>query len=379
MMPPPMFVPLLAAAPAGVATSVSIGSVEWLAPMLTLLLPLALLPWWRFFDGRMRGSIRYSSIDLLAACTGGVWQRFRFVPTLLRTLAIASLVVCLARPGKADEETRVFVEGVAIQMLVDRSSSMQAIDFSIAGRPVDRLTAVKSVAKDFIAGGEGLPGRPNDLVGLISFAGFADSLCPLTLDHDHVLGALASIRLAERPEEDGTAIGDAIALSVERLRDLEDRKEIKSRIMILLTDGENTAGDLEPAVAAEIAKAYGIKIYTIGVGTRGFAKVPVQFMGRTVYRDVPVSIDEETLREVARTTGGEYFRATDTDSLVRIYETIDELEKTRTEQRRYRQFDDFATDAFRFAGVSMPPLLVVPLVLLALDLLLSGTRLRRLP
>jgi Ca-activated chloride channel family protein len=370
--------PLIATIPV-TATSVSIGTVEWLAPLLLLLLPLALLPWWRVFDGRMRGTIRYSSTDLLAACTGGLWPRFRFVPTLLRTLAIVSLVVCLARPGKADEETRVFVEGVAIQMLVDRSSSMQALDFSIAGRPVDRLSAVKSVAKDFIVGGDGLPGRPDDLIGLITFAGFADSLCPLTLDHDHVLGALASIRMAERPDEDGTAIGDAIALSVERLRDLEDRKEIKSRIMILLTDGENTAGDLEPAVAAEIAKAYGIKIYTIGVGTRGFAKVPVQFMGRTVLRDVPVSIDEDTLREVARTTGGEYFRATDTDSLVEIYEKIDSLEKTRTEQRRYRQFEDFATDSFRFAGIAMPPLLVVPLVLLALDLLLSGTRLRRLP
>lgn len=361
------------------APAISIDSVEWIAKAMLLLLPLALLPWWRFFDGRMRGTIRYSATDLLAACTGGIWQRFRMVPTLLRTLAIATLVVCLARPGKADEQTRVFVEGVAIQMLVDRSSSMQALDFTLAGRPVDRLTAVKSVGRDFIEGGDGLTGRPDDLIGLITFAGYADSLCPLTLDHDHVLQVLNSVRLAERQDEDGTAIGDAIALAVERLRDLEGRKEIKSRIMILLTDGENTAGDLDPEVAAEIAKTYGIKIYTIGVGTRGFAKIPVQFMGRTVLRDVPVNIDEDTLRAVARATGGEYFRATDTDSLVKIYETIDSLEKTRTEQRRYRQFDDFATDRFRLAGLTMPPLLVVPLVLLGLDLLLAGTRLRRLP
>ena len=361
------------------APAISIDSVEWIAKAMLLLLPLALLPWWRFFDGRMRGTIRYSATELLAACTGGIWQRFRMVPTLLRTLAIATLVVCLARPGKADEQTRVFVEGVAIQMLVDRSSSMQALDFTLAGRPVDRLTAVKSVGRDFIEGGDGLTGRPDDLIGLITFAGYADSLCPLTLDHDHVLQVLNSVRLAERQDEDGTAIGDAIALAVERLRDLEGRKEIKSRIMILLTDGENTAGDLDPEVAAEIAKTYGIKIYTIGVGTRGFAKIPVQFMGRTVLRDVPVNIDEDTLRAVARATGGEYFRATDTDSLVKIYETIDSLEKTRTEQRRYRQFDDFATDRFRLAGLTMPPLLVVPLVLLGLDLLLAGTRLRRLP
>jgi Ca-activated chloride channel family protein len=358
---------------------VAIDRVEWLAPAALLLLPLALLPWWRVLDRRMRPELVYSSVDLVRASADGLWRRLRTLPTILRTLAIASIVLCLARPGTADEETRVFVEGVAIQMLVDRSSSMQALDFTLDGRPVDRLSAVKAVARDFIEGGDGLPGRPDDLIGLVGFAGYADSLCPLTLDHDHLLAALSTIRLAETPDEDGTAIGDAIALAVERLNDVEDRKEVKSRIAILLTDGENTAGDLDPLVAAEIARTYGIKIYTIGVGTRGVAKVPVRMMGRTVLRNMPVSIDEETLRAVAKTTGGEYFRATDTDSLVEIYETIDDLEKTRTEQRRYRQFDDFATASFRLAGVPLPPLLVLPLLLLAADLLLSGTRLGRLP
>ena len=359
--------------------AVAIDRVEWLAPAALLLMPLALLPWWRVFDRRMRPELVYSSIDLARTSAGGVWRRLRGLPTVLRTLAIVLLVLCLARPGTADEETRVFVEGVAIQMLVDRSSSMQALDFTIDGRPVNRLTAVKAVARDFIEGGDGLPGRPDDLIGLVGFAGYADSLCPLTLDHQHLLGALSTIRLAETPDEDGTAIGDAIALAVERLNDVEDRKEVKSRIAILLTDGENTAGDLDPLVAAEIARTYGIKIYAIGVGTRGFAKVPVRMMGRTVLRNQPVSIDEETLQEVAKATGGAYFRATDTDSLVEIYETIDELEKTRTEQRRYRQFDDFATGSFRLGGVPMPPLLVVPILLLALDLLLSASRLGRVP
>jgi len=360
-------------------TAVPLDRVEWLAPAALLLLPLCLLPWWRLLDRRMRPELVYSSVDLVRASAGGVRRRLRALPAGLRTLAIALLVVCLARPGTADEETRVFVEGVAIQMLVDRSSSMQALDFTLDGRPVDRLAAVKSVARDFVAGGDGLPGRPDDLIGLVGFAGYADSLCPLTLDHEHLLGALSTIRLAETPDEDGTAIGDAIALAVERLRDVEDRKEIKSRVAILLTDGENTAGDLDPLVAAEIARTYGIRIHTIGVGTRGVAKVPVRFMGRTVLRDMPVSIDEETLRAVAQATGGEYFRATDTDTLVEIYETIDELEKTRTEQRRYRQFDDFATASFRLAGIPLPPLLVLPLVLLSADLLLSATRLGRVP
>ena len=359
--------------------AVAIDRVEWLAPAALLLMPLALLPWWRMFDRRMRPELVYSSIDLARTSAGGVWRRLRGLPTVLRTLAIALVVLCLARPGTADEETRVFVEGVAIQMLVDRSSSMQALDFTIDGRPVNRLTAVKAVARDFIEGGDGLPGRPDDLIGLVGFAGHADSLCPLTLDHQHLLGALSTIRLAETPDEDGTAIGDAIALAVERLNDVEDRKEVKSRIAILLTDGENTAGDLDPLVAAEIARTCGIKIYAIGVGTRGYAPFPETFMGRTVLRNRLVSIDEETLQEVAKATGGAYFRATDTDSLVEIYETIDELEKTRTEQRRYRQFDDFATASFRLAGIPLPPLLVLPLVLLSADLLLSATRLGRVP
>jgi Ca-activated chloride channel family protein len=185
--------------------------------------------------------------------------------------------------------------------------------------------------------------------------------------------------MPDEPSEDGTAIGDALAMAVERMRDLEDRREIKSRIVILLTDGESNAGAIEPLMAAEIARAYGVKVYTIGVGTRGFAKVPYQVMGRTILRDEPVSIDEETLRQVAAVTGGEYFRATDTDSLRRIYETIDSLERTRTEQRRYRQFRDFATEPFRLGGVALPPLLLLPLLLLAGDLLLSATRLRSVP
>jgi Ca-activated chloride channel family protein len=371
--------PLLLAVPAAATRTPDAAGFEWAARAALLLLPLAVLPWWRLLDGRMRGRVEFSSTGLLAACTGSLWVRLRFLPTLLRSLAILLLVACLARPGKADEQTRVFVEGIAIELVVDRSGSMRALDFTIGGRSVDRLTAVKRVVEEFVAGGDGLPGRPSDLIGLVAFARHADTLCPLTLDHQHLLAALAAVRMPDEPSEDGTAIGDALAMSVERMRDLEDRREIKSRIVILLTDGESNAGAIEPLMAAEIARAYGVKVYTIGVGTRGFAKVPYQVMGRTILRDEPVSIDEETLRQVAAVTGGEYFRATDTDSLRRIYETIDSLERTRTEQRRYRQFRDFATEPFRLGGVALPPLLLLPLLLLAGDLLLSATRLRSVP
>jgi Ca-activated chloride channel family protein len=371
--------PLLAAVGVGTAAAISASGFEWAARPALLLLPLAVLPWWRLLDGRMRGRVEFSSIGLLSACTGSLWVRLRFLPPLLRSVAILLLVACLARPGKADEQTRVFVEGIAIELVVDRSGSMRALDFTIGGRSVDRLAAVKRVVRDFVEGGDGLPGRPNDLIGLIAFARFPDTLCPLTLDHGHLLAALDAIRMPEDRGEDGTAIGDALALAVERMRDLEDRREIKSRVVVLLTDGENNAGAIDPRMAAEIARAYGVRVYTIGMGTRGFAKVPVQFMGRTVLRDELVSIDEDTLREIAKATGGEYFRATDTDSLRRIYETIDALERTRTEQRRYRQFRDYATEPFRLGGVALPPLLLLPLLLLAGDLLLSATRLRSVP
>ena len=364
---------------AAAASPVSLGGVEWAAWWLLLLLPLSLLPAWRLLDRRMRGQVAFSSVGLLAACAGTGWARLQSLPALLRCAALLLLVVCLARPGKADEQTRVFVDGIAIELVVDRSGSMRALDFSIGGRSVDRLTAVKRVVRDFVLGGDGLAGRPNDLIGLITFARHADTLCPLTLDHDHLLAALDSIRMPEDPAEDGTAIGDALAMAVERMRDLEDRREIKSRVVVLLTDGENNAGAIEPRTAAEIARAYGVKVYTIGVGTRGVAKVPVQWMGRTILRDEIVSIDEEMLRDIAESTGGEYFRAVDTDSLRRIYETIDDLERSRTDQRRFRQFRDFAIEPFPLAGVPLPPLLLLPLLLIAADLLLSATRLRRLP
>jgi Ca-activated chloride channel homolog len=355
-------------------------SVWWL--LLLLLVPLA---WWRMVRARSRAAVGYSSVALLHAASGGVVARLRWLPLALRTLALGLVAFSIARPIKANEHTRVFVEGVAIEMVVDRSSSMLAVDFRLEGKPVDRLTAVKATATQFIAGGGGgVEGRPNDLIGLVAFARFADSLCPMTLDHDYLLQVLDSIEVAGERAEDGTAIGEAVALAAERLRDAIDRPDNplrpKSKVIILLTDGENNAGDIAPTTAAEICKTLGIKLYAIGVGTIGTAPFPVQSgLGGTTYMQVPVRIDEKLLREMARVTGGDYFRATDTQSLERIYSTINDLEKTTTEQRRYLQYRDLAVEPIELAGFRLPPLLLCALVLVALDLVLSFTRWRTLP
>jgi Ca-activated chloride channel family protein len=327
----------------------------------------------------------FSSIEAAKASGGSLRTKLRWLPVTLRSLVLTLIIVSLARPVKANEQTKITVEGVAMQMLVDRSSSMLAQDFEINGTRSNRLEAVKRVGAEFIAGGDELSGRPNDLIGLVSFAGNADSLSPMTLDHAHLLNALGDLRHAEVASEDGTAIGDAVALAVERLRDVGERadeagtQKIKSRVIVLLTDGENTAGVIEPLIAADLASEYGIKIYTIGVGTRGVALAPVRTVFGQELRPTQVNIDEETLTEMAQRTGGLYFRATNTDSLKKIYETIDELEKTETEQRRYLQYVDYAVEPISLAGVTLPPLLILAFGLLAFEQLLSLVVFRSLP
>ena len=355
------------------------GATWWL-----LLLPLALLAWLPTLR-RRRATILHSRTAVLAS-VGGSWvARFRWVPAALRMTAIALLIVCIARPIKANERSRVFVEGVAIQSVIDRSGSMAALDFKLEGGQVDRLTAVKKVLTEFIAGDEDLPGRPDDLVGLITFARNADTASPLTLDHAHVVDAIDGVRIATQRSEDGTAIGDAIALAVERLRERDDRadaagRRITSRAIVLLTDGENNARDIVPDTAAALAQAFGVKVYAIGVGSDGVAAIPAMDMfGQRRMTKIRVSIDEETLTRGAEATGGRYFRATDTDSLRDIYAAIDELEKTTTEQRRYRLYRDLAVAPLDLGRLEIPPLLAVVVILLGLELLLVNTRFRTLP
>lgn len=366
----------------------------FLHPWFLLLLPLAFLPW----RGMRRPRVGHSDGAVLVAAGSSLVAKIRWVPIALRSAAIALVVASLARPVKADSHTQVRVEGIAVQLVVDRSSSMLAMDFTVNGEPVDRLTALKAVVRDFVDGDGTLEGRPNDMVGVVTFARNADSVCPLTLDHDYLLAGVRQLGVARSAQEDGTAIGDGVALGVERLKDVASRQgsgaeaeqsaegqanrnapQVKSRVMILLTDGENNAGDIDPLAAAELAQAYGIKLYTIGVGTRGKAPFPVtDVFGRTFYEKVDVSIDEDLLTRMAESTGGRYFRATNTDSLRAIYAEIDALERTETEARRYLEYADFAVEPMRLIGLSVPPLLLVAMVFLGLDLLLASTRFRTL-
>jgi|TARA_B100001964_G_scaffold233732_1_gene291414 Ca-activated chloride channel family protein len=291
------------------------------------------------------------------------------------------LVVCIARPQKRFEKTQQAADGVAIELVVDRSSSMNAHDFTIDGRAVDRLTAVRRVAGDFINGMGSLDGRSGDLIGLVTFAGFADSNCPMTFDHDFLVSdVLQSIEIVQEREEDGTAIGDALALAVERLSSLDERvksesgETIQSKIIILLTDGENNQGDIEPQTAADMAAAMDITVYTIGAGTNGWAPYPTtDVFGRTVMRNQPVVIDEETLQAIATTTGGRYFRATNTKSLEEIYAAIDEMERTEITQRTYVNHVDMAVQSVHLAGFTIPPLLLVAFGFMLADALLRST------
>jgi Ca-activated chloride channel family protein len=357
--------------------------------MLALLVVVPLI-WWRWLRRSQHAAMRFSSVDHLQR-QGRTWRvRARHTIPLLRTLAVVLLVLCLARPQKGNEQTRISSKGIAIQLIVDRSSSMRALDFTLDGQRANRLAAVKRVVHDFVVGdGDELEGRPDDLIGMIVFAGYADSRCPLTLDHGYLRETLERTEIVQPEEgrdEDGTAIGDAIALGVEKLRDLDRRRnlrdagKVKSKIMVLLTDGRNNRGDVSPAKAAEIAAAFGIKIYTIGAGTKGLAPMPgVDLFGRETLFPVEVSIDEDTLRTVADVTGGQYFRATDTKSLREIYAEIDKLEKSKTEEKRYMQYSELATRALSLGPVTLPPLLLVVLGLLACEAILANTLFRKIP
>lgn len=296
-------------------------------------------------------TVLYSSTDLVSQLPRTFRQRIRTLLPALQILAASLLIVAIARPQAADEKTRIRTEGIAIQMCIDRSGSMQAMDFPIDGERVDRLTAVKKVFKEFVAGDAQFSGRPNDLIGLVTFGGFATAVCPPTLDHSMVLSVLDSVEIPAvirdengqvineqlLQEEQATAIGDALALAVERVRNIE----AKSRIIVLLSDGENTAGIIEPEDAIAVAKQFGIKVYTIGIGSDGMAPFPyIDAFGDRALRLLQVRLDEKTLKDIAKQTGGRYFNAKDTDALAQVYAEIDQLERTEIEGTVYRNFKE---------------------------------------
>lgn len=296
-----------------------------------------------------RAALTFSSVSLLKELPVSLPQRLKRAIPWLRFVGILLVVVALARPQRGLSEHRIRSDGIAIMVCLDRSGSMEALDFQWNGERVDRLTAVKNVLHNFVAGDDRLAGRPDDLIGLTVFGGFAETLVPLTLDHAMLLEVLKTVqvpqpviddRIAIRnrkyfEEERSTAIGDAIVLGVDRLRD----SKAKSRVMVLLSDGENTAGMVEPSQAVATAKQFGIKIYTIGVGSTGRAPFPArdQF-GRRIFVAQEVTLDEATLKMIAHETSGQYFHAENTAALQEVYEAIDQLEKSTIEGTTFTEY-----------------------------------------
>lgn len=319
---------------------------------LLLLVPLAALGVWAI---RRRGAtVLYSDVSLIRSLPAGAAQRIKRLLPWVRWGGMALLVVALARPQRGLEDFRIRAEGIAMLMCIDRSGSMETTDYLLDGRTMTRLEVVRRVLRDFVAGKGKLAGRPDDLIGLIAFGGYAECCCPLTLDHDALLQVLDTVQVAQAAfnspddrilnrgvyEERLTAIGDALTIAVHRLKDVK----AKSKVIVLLSDGKQTAGAIEPDEAAQLARDYGIKIYTVGL-----------------------EYDEPTLKTLAEITGGRSFFAEDTKALQDVYSEIDRLEKSAAEGRVYTQYREW-----------FPYPLVAGMGLVLLEFVLACTRFRSL-
>jgi len=317
------------------------------------------------FAAKLPTWVTYSSLEVADSAPTGLRARLSLTPALLLAAATVSLAIALAGPRTGDATTKVKREGVAIMLVVDRSGSMDARDFVSGDYSVSRLDALKRVLGDFILGREGSAGRPNDLLGLVVFGTYADGVCPLTLDHGNLTVILDDVEVAREQSEAATAIGEGLGLAVERLRDYPAR----SKVIVLLTDGVNNAGDIDPLQAAELAAGHGIRVYTVGAGSTGIAPMPVRALdGQTVLRAMPVEIDERSLQAIAKRTGGRYFNARDADGLAETYREIDRLERSEITELRYLQYDEH-----------YPAFVLAALALIVSAAVIGGTFLRRLP
>jgi Ca-activated chloride channel homolog len=320
--------------------------MEFKTPLVLVLVIFVPLVLWFLHRRRSGHAFGFSSAQILEA-VGGSWKtRFGFIPFALRLLAIALLCFALAGPRKALDESKATTEGIDIVLSIDCSGSMAAEDFQLNGQRQNRLDVIKKVVAEFI------DSRKDDRLGLVAFGGRAYTVCPLTTDRNWLQANLERIKIGL--VEEGTAIGSGIASSLSRFKD----SEAKSKIIVLLTDGSNNAGKIDPLSASKTAAAMGIKIYTIGAGTKGYAPFPVQDMfGRKFYQNVQVDIDEDTLQKIAETTKAKYYRATDTESLRQVYKDIDRLEKTKIEHSGYREYQElfgyFVTLALIFLGLEL--------------------------
>ena len=324
--------------------------------LLWLLLALPAVAFLRSRRGP-RAAVRYASVATARVVARTSRARLGQLLPYLRLPAAALMIVALARPQVTHSKNKVEASGVDMMLALDVSGSMQALDLRLDGQRADRLTVVRSVVSKFIAA------RPNDRIGIIAFAGQPFLVSPLTLDHDWLEKSLSRVTIGTG--EDGTAIGSALAASVNRLR----QSDAKSKIVVLLTDGMNNAGSVQPALAAKAAAALGIKVYTIAVGAEGRAPIPVvDDAGRKRIVMGEVEVDEQTLRRIADATGGAFFRATDTESLAAIYARIDNLEKTVRTMNRFERHEE------RFAWAAFPAV-----ALLLAEVGLGATALRRVP
>lgn len=306
---------------------------------------------------RSGSSFIFSSEDFVKDIKPTARVRLGRSLTALKIAALALMIIALARPQAVLDGSKAVSEGVDIVLVVDTSTSMLAEDFMLGPRRINRFDLVREVVKDFIKK------RKDDRIGMVAFAARAYTVCPLTTDYAWLNENLDRVRIGMI--EDATAIGSAIASSINRLKN----SKTKSKIIILLTDGVNNAGNISPLIAAEAAKALKIKIYAIAVGTKGLSPYPMKdYYGRTVYRNIPIEIDEESLRKIADITGGKYYLATDTEKLRSIYDEINRLEKSNIEHFGYREYSELF---FHF--------LIPGIMLLIVVILLSNTVFLKVP
>ena len=347
------------------------------ALLLLLFLPIL---WYLTVRRRRTAAVKFPSLVDLRSCPVSWRLRFRPLLTIARLICLGLLIVALARPRKGTVLSEISTEGVAIEAVVDRSSSMQA-EISYFGQKLNRLEAVKKVLADFISGDKKqLTGRSRDLIGLVTYARYADTICPLVLSHNVLLEFLKKTEIVRLRNEDGTAIGDAIALAAARLKKAEEEIKrrrslleqptdetldaaeeggfkIKSKVMILLTDGRNNMGEYDPEHAAQLAKEWGIKIYTIGIGSDQ-AYTTIETLLGPMKIPTHQDLDENLLKVIAERTGGFYGRADDAEALRQIIEKIDSLEKTEVKSIQYTQYAEL------FGLLAWPALLVLALEIL---------------
>ncbi|MCU6768195.1 VWA domain-containing protein [Barnesiella propionica] len=319
--------------------------------LFLLLLLIPVIVWYILKQKNAQASLQVSTTQAFDKMPKSYKVYLRHVRFALRLLVITCLIIVLARPQSTDNWQNSSTEGVDIVLALDISGSMMARDF----KP-DRVEAAKDVAAQFVSG------RENDNIGLVIFAGESFTMCPMTTDHAVLLNLMKDVHCGM--VDDGTAIGDGLATAINRIKD----GPAKSKTIILLTDGTNNAGDIAPLTAAQIAKSLGIRVYTIGVGSKGLAPYPVQTPYGITYQNMPVEIDESALQQIAATADGKYFRATNKNVLKNIFEEIDKMEKTKLTVKEYsRKEEDFM------------PWAILALVLLGMEIVLRNTLLRNIP